>query len=453
MTQKRMLILVSLIMVMSLLLGACASADEPQAAAEVEQEEAEVASADDASAAEAADGEVVTIRFQDWRLAEEPAASALAAIVEEFEAANPNIDVQLEPVSNSERIDKFNNQFRAGDPPDVVRFNVTEVPTEISMGAFEPLNSFMEAEGGMDAFYADFSPYMVKPAIMDGVAYAVPHEGDAFLLYVNKGMWEAAGLDPVNNPPKTFEDLTAANLALTNAGANQYAFAMWPVNMWLQSWYLSFGETFFNEDYTDTNIDSETGIEAFKYYIGMYTEDKVVPPGAAEVGYGDQVALMAQEQVAYIQGPYATWGGILAANPELDGELIAMPFPGTGATAGRGTHFAIGAGSEHPAEAWELIKWLTNAESMLSFFENGSMLPTRTSALEMIDLEQYPAAKVMVEEAIPNTGESYPTFPEWGKCSSIFNDAIIAALLEQDDPEVIIKDAAAQIREILAEAE
>jgi ABC-type glycerol-3-phosphate transport system substrate-binding protein len=397
------------------------------------------------------DDEVVTIRFQDWRLAEEPAATALGIIIAEFEAAYPNIHVQLEPVSQSDRVEKFNNQFRAGDPPDVVRFNVTELPTEISMGAFEPLNQYLEAEGGVDEFFSDFSAALVGPATMDGIVYAIPHEGDSFLLYVNKGRWEAVGLDPVNNPPQTFEELREANLLLTDAENNQYAFGMWPVNMWMQSWYHAFGARYFNDDYTETYIDSPEGIEAFKFYIEMYTKDNVVPPGATEVGYGDQVAIMAQGQVAYIQGPYATWGGILEANPDLTDELISIPFPGTGATAGRGTHFSIGAGSAHPAEAWELIKWLTSAEQMYSFFVNGSMLPTRYSALEMIDLEQYPGAKAMVEQAIPKTADTYPAFPEWGQCSQIFNDAIIAALLGQGEPEDIIREAADEIRVILAD--
>ena len=106
--------------------------------------------------------DVVTLRFQDWRLAEEPAASALKAIIDAFEEAHPNIKVELEPVTNSERVEKFNNQVRAGEAPDVVRFNVTEVPTEISMGAFEELDQFMEAEGGIEAFYEDFAQFLVE---------------------------------------------------------------------------------------------------------------------------------------------------------------------------------------------------------------------------------------------------------------------------------------------------
>ena len=280
---------------------------------------------------------------------------------------------------------------------------------------------------------------------------AIPHEGDAFVLYVNTQLWEAAGLDPVNNPPETFEELREANLALTNTAENMYAFSMYPHWAWMQSWFTAMGTNYFNADYTETYLDTPEGIEAFSYFTGMYTDDKVIPPGVTEVGYGDQVALMAQEQVAYIQGPYATWGGIIAGNPDIEDHLAVMPFPGTGETAGRGTHFAIGTGAKHPDEAWELINWLTSADMMYQFFEEGSMLPTRKSALDKIDLEKYPSAKVMVEQAIPNAKTTYPAFEEWNRCGTILADALTVTLLEQVEPEEAMVQAAEGIREILAE--
>ena len=150
------------------------------ATAEAEQQVAAEAAAEESSDVdteeteeEVTDEEVVTIRFQDWRLAEEPAATALKNIITEFEEAYPNIKVQLEPVANTERIDKFNNQYMAGDPPDVVRFNLTELPSEIAMGAFMPLDSYIEKEGG-DAYLEDFVEFQVDVASKDGSVYCNP---------------------------------------------------------------------------------------------------------------------------------------------------------------------------------------------------------------------------------------------------------------------------------------
>ncbi|MEA4909612.1 MAG: ABC transporter substrate-binding protein [Chloroflexi bacterium] len=459
MDKKRFFAVLSVLMILSFVLTACGGATPtaaPEAATESSQPEAEPEATEAPAEAEAEPAgeeaapaeEPVTIRFQDWRLAEEPAATALKYLITEFEASHPNIKVALEPVSNAERVDKFNNQFRAGDPPDVVRFNLTEIPTEVAMGALLPLDSYIEQAGG-DEFLGDFTQYMTDVATVDGQVYAIPHEGDAFVLFLNKGMWEAAGLDPVNNPPSDMEALKAANLALTDAAANQYAFGMWPGWQWMQTWFTAYGADYFNTDYSDTLIDTPEGIAAFTYYTDLVTTDKVVPPGVTEVDYGGQVALMAQEQVAYIEGPYATYGGILAANPELDGNLVVIPIPGK--TIGRGTHFAIGNGSQHPDEAWQLIEFLSQPENQLKFFVEGSMMPTRQSALAMIDFDKYPAAKVMVEQAIPNAISYYPAFPAWNKCSTVIQDALTSTLLGETEPEAAMKDAATQIRAILAE--
>ncbi len=413
MNKQRLSIGISMLMVLTFLLTACGGAVTPTVPAASEPTQPAVAPTTPAEIAPTtapATQEPVTIRFQSWRLAEEPAATALKNLVSKFEASHPNIKVEVEPVANADKVTKLNNQFLAGDPPDVVEVNLTDISSEVAIGAFLPLDQYIDQAGGQD-FMGDFSQYMVEAATVDGKVYAIPHEGDAIVLYLNNKLWTAAGLDPVNNPPKTIDDLKAANLALTDAANNQYAFGMWPGWQWMQPWFTAFGTDYFNKDYSDTLIDLPEAIAAFTYYTGLVTTDKVVPPGVTEVDYGGQVALMAQEQVAYIEGPYATYGGILAGNPDLASDLIVVPFPGN--TIGRGTHFAIGNGSKNPDAAWEFIQFMSEPESQLQFFEEGSMLPTRQTALQQIDLEKYPAAKVMIEQGIPNAVSYYPTFPAW----------------------------------------
>ena len=455
MHEKRFFSEISMLVILVFVLTACSGAvsssatTTPAASESSIQPEAVSTQAAPTATTVSSSQQQVTIRYQDWRLAEEPAATALKDLVNDFEASHPNIKVDLEPVANAEKITKFNNQFRAGDPPDVVRLNLTDIPTEVAIGALLPLDQYVEKAGGQ-ALLDDFSKYMINVATVNGHVYAIPHEGDAFVLYLNNRLWKEAGLDPVNNPPKTMDDLQKANLALTDASKNKYAFGMWPGWQWMQTWFTAYGADYFNKDYTDTLIDSPQAIEAFKYYTGLVTTEKVVPPGVIEVNYGSQVALMAQEQVAYIEGPYATYGGILAANPKLQSDLVVIPIPGK--TIGRGTHFAIGNGSKHPDEAWELIEFLSTPENQFKFFEEGSMLPTRQSALKQIDFIKYPTAKVMVEQAIPNAVSYYPAFPAWSQCSTILQDALTSTLLGKTQPEAAMKDAATKIRAILAQS-
>ncbi|UCF89795.1 MAG: extracellular solute-binding protein, partial [Desulfobacterales bacterium] len=227
----------------------------------------------------------VTIRFQDWRLAEEPAGPSLTKMVDEFMAANPDIKVALEPVSVREKVDKFVTQARGGNPPDVVRVLTTDVPPFQAMGALLNLEPFVEKEGGK-AYKEQYSDFLINAVTFGGELYAIPHEGDAFVLYINTRLWKEAGLDP-DNPPQTFDELRAANQALTNPEKNRYAYGMLAEPaisaIWMQSWFTAFGTDFFNADYSDTLIDSPQAIEAFKFYTDMYVKDHAVPPGPTEV--------------------------------------------------------------------------------------------------------------------------------------------------------------------------
>src|SRR6056297_3199210 len=95
-------------------------------------------------------GQTTTIRFQDWRLAEEPAGPCLEEIVRDFEDEYPNINVDLDAVSVNDKIDKFVTQTRGGNPPDVVRILTTDVPGFVDMGLLNPLDNLVKASGGQE---------------------------------------------------------------------------------------------------------------------------------------------------------------------------------------------------------------------------------------------------------------------------------------------------------------
>lgn len=394
----------------------------------------------------------VTIRYQDWRLAEEPSQTTLTKMVNEFMAANPDVKVELQPVASADKVNTFVTQARGGNPPDVVKVQITDLPSFQAMGAVLNLDPYI-AEAGGQTYKDQFIDFLGKAVTVNGSWYGLPHEGDAFVLYVNTRLWEAAGLDP-KNPPTTFEELKAANQKLTDAASGRYAFGMLAEPaisaIWMQSWFLANGVDFFNADYTDTTIDSPKGIEAFTYYTDTFTKDKVVPPGPTQVDYAAEITLFSQEKVAYIQGPLATKGNILSANPNLKSALQAIPFPGTKATAGRGSVYAISQASKNPDAAWRFIEFMDSEQSQLLYYDEATMMPTLKSALAKIDLSADPIGAVIIQEAMP-VAKSYPITPKWPKIKPILDDALANTLLGKTDPEAAMKSAATQIRAVLKE--
>lgn len=219
-------------------------------------------------------------------------------------------------------------------------------------------------------------------------------------------------------------------------------------NIWMQSWFLANGTDFFNSDYSDTRVDSPAGIEAFKFYVELYTKNGVVPPGPTDVDYAAQVNLFAQQKVAMVVGPFATFGNILTANPQLKGKVKMMRFPGKVKTSsGRGTVFSIATGSKYPDEAWRLIVYLNKPENQLKFFREATMVPTRQSVFKSTEITDNPDLTVMLEAI--KTATSYPIYVKWNEANRALVDALHAALLKTKTPEQAAKDAGAAIRALM----
>ena len=66
-------------------------------------------------------------------------------IIEQFEAANPDIQVQLEPVGSGDYYARILTQIAAGDPPDLLQIGDDAVPMFVDKGAFVPLDTFISS--------------------------------------------------------------------------------------------------------------------------------------------------------------------------------------------------------------------------------------------------------------------------------------------------------------------
>jgi sn-glycerol 3-phosphate transport system substrate-binding protein len=114
--------------------------------------------------------------------------------------------------------------FRAGEQPDIVQ--VFEVGTGTMMaaeGAIVPVYQLMEQTG------ADFDPSAFLPAVAgyyadpNGNMLSMPFNSSTPILYYNKNVFEAAGLDP-EQPPRTWGEVEAFSRQIIEAGAAECGF-------------------------------------------------------------------------------------------------------------------------------------------------------------------------------------------------------------------------------------
>ena len=95
-------------------------------------------------------------------------------IIRRFEEANPDITVQLEPVSGSDYYGRLLTQIAANDAPDIMNIGDDAVPRFVMSEAFLPLDDFIAGEDGLDT--SIYLPGLLEPGQWEGSA-VVPAQG------------------------------------------------------------------------------------------------------------------------------------------------------------------------------------------------------------------------------------------------------------------------------------
>lgn len=222
-------------MIAGLLAGCGGNADSGTADAAPEQDStAEEAPAEDSAAEEtpaddgaaeeapaedaAASGEAVTLKWAIWDKDITPYWNALK---DAYEAANPNVTIEMTDLGSTDYMTVLATELSgSGSDFDVV--TIKDVPgyaTLVSKNTLEPLDSYI-SEAGIDlAQYGGVD----KQVTVDGSLYELPFRNDFWVVFYNKNLFDAAGVDyPTNDMTFDEYDALARQLTDTTFGSQVY---------------------------------------------------------------------------------------------------------------------------------------------------------------------------------------------------------------------------------------
>lgn len=201
--------------------------------------------------------------------------------IAEFEKKNPGIKVEMAPlvanVNNEEYKKKADLMIAAGEQIDLVRSSALYELTEwVDNGVLEPLEDYAEKSGvNLMNEYKGLATYKDK-------IYAIPEEITPWLVFINKDMLDAAGLQV---PPKdwTWDDYREYAKKLTKGeGANKIYGSF--MNDWsnffavgVQSEILD--TPFFTKD-DKQNFDNPVFRDGLKFRYDLENVDKTQVPYA-----------------------------------------------------------------------------------------------------------------------------------------------------------------------------
>ena len=309
-------------------------------------------------AAAAAQDEPVVLQFWEGHSAQEEAATI--QMIEAFEAANPDIDIERTKVSFGGNFEKITTALASNTAPDVSPIWGGFLTQFAEAGALVDLSEYGVAELQDDIYPAGWSFVQWN----DGI-YGVPYAVDPRFIAYSEEAFQDAGIETA---PTTFEEFEEAAQALTLRAGNtveRYGFALGEADALLNT-YLNFlyanGGQVFNEDQTEAAFNSEAGVEAAEFLANL------VQQGYATTGVeADSLrqSLINNRVGMIIDGPWIFYD---VANSEVPFEFGIAPIPtseegaegGNVATAGA---YAVYAQSEHPEEAARFVQFLASPEA------------------------------------------------------------------------------------------
>jgi multiple sugar transport system substrate-binding protein len=316
----------------------------------------------------------VTLKF--WNGFTGPDRPALEELVKRYNNSQDKITVQMEIMPWDVFFQKLLPSFTSNNGPDMVAMDAAQMPQYAARGVLAPL----------DGYYQDAdAKNLVTPAVdataYKGTHYGVPMNFTTLMLYWNKDMFKAAGLDP-SKPPTTWQEFADAAKKTTKDTNNdgkpeQYGLAiadhatipMWPILLWQN------GGGVVSQDGAKATLGDAATIEAMEYWRKLVVENKIAPVG---LGGADSDKLFQSKKAAMeIVGPWMTSGFKEAG---IDFGLAMPPAGKEKVTLGTSVAFGVNkrAGDAKSKAAMEFMKFWNSKESQTYWSVQAGFPPTRT---------------------------------------------------------------------------
>jgi multiple sugar transport system substrate-binding protein len=395
--------------------------------------------------------QAVTVQYMDWKLNDsKKLLDFFQELAKEFNAANPDIRVELVPVQWEQRMQKLMTEMQAGVPRDVVRVTATDMAGIFPL--LQPVDAPLRAIGAYDGIISQIPPrFLADYDTRDGKLYGVPMSISADGLMYNKKMFAAAGLDP-NKPPKTWAEFLEYAKKLTKP-PNQYGYVLFgaksgsSARRWLRVFWDA-GCEFISRDFKRaTFAEKPACVAAFKREIDYARVEKITPPGAANADFEFVINGFAQERIAMHMGGPNNADIANAKNPGVAANFALAPMPESGAALANGDSLIIPAGSKRPREAARWLAFLSSKDVQVRYALAAKASPSRRDALADPRIKADPFLAFSVPDNALFSG--YGT-PKWPKVETVMMDMVQASLLGDETPEVALARGTKEINAILA---
>jgi multiple sugar transport system substrate-binding protein len=241
--------------------------------------------------------------------------------------------------------------------------------------------------------------------------------------------FDAAGIPYPSEEGWTWEEFLEAAEALTLDEDGDGVIDQWGFWMWrgryaqTEGWVYQNNGSLLNEDKTRFAPD-ENAVEALDFLTDLISVHEVAPPPSEFEGIRQQDVVPLGFAAMFVDGNWQmnNFRAQHEANPDTAFRFAAAPIPRgpqweEDTAFGWADMFGIAADTEHPQEAWHLVKCITGPQRTLEYQFAGKIPVYRPTAEDeaWLELDQMPPNKQFLLDWAENIGGASftPGWSEW----------------------------------------
>ncbi|MEM8657762.1 MAG: extracellular solute-binding protein, partial [Pseudomonadota bacterium] len=323
---------------------------------------------------------VQAVEIEYWQYFFEARVTAMDTLIENFEAANPDITVKMTHFPYADYRTKVAAAIPAGEGPDVVQLFYGWLNDYVEAQLIQPLPTDVFPPEKIEA---EFFP-MVSAMRRDDAYMALPTAVRSLALFYNERLFEEAGFDAA---PATLDELVEMGKAMTkrdNAGNVTQVGLTTGMTGQDHHWFREvltrqFGGDPYSDIYREVNYNDEAGQKALQFYVDLEKEH-----GLTQSGFMDeaQAAFKAGRAAMHIDGSFRI--GALNDTRGLKWGVAELPAGPDGTKSNYSSYWVNAITTKAEGEKYDaavkFMEYVTSDEAMQVWIDTVGELPAKPSA-------------------------------------------------------------------------
>ncbi|MCM0651040.1 ABC transporter substrate-binding protein [Clostridium swellfunianum] len=369
--------------------------------------------------ANAKPGEDKKVTLTYWQHSSQARDTMMQNLAKDFMEKNKNIEVKLEFIPEADYFTKLISSLATDAAPDVFQVQSGFISRLAKVGSIKPLDESVLPTNNVKN---DFISAAVDGLTVDGKYYGLPTDIQTIVLYWNKDLVSAAGLD-AEKGPKTWDEMREWAKKLTKSEGGKMTQSGWGekgYNPEVQALMVQNGGKLVDSNGKYVFADDEKSVEAIKFMVDAYKVDKVYDTKFLKNWEGFR-----QGKVSMMLGHPAMLGNLKKTAPNVKLGIGLIP-----AKAGKNTTivtswaYSMSKKADSKA-ATKWIEYLTSAEVQKKWTKETGELPGRKALLNDAELTADPNIKLLIS----SLNDSAVGYLQSGSLNTIWSTAFEKLIL------------------------